>query len=75
MMTILQDLAGGSFSILQQIMYSLINEDNKEITGNIPKLLLAWQSLIIDAIFFWQHYVFYFKNIPIDEVRKELEAS
>ena len=56
---------------MQQIMYSLINKDNKEITGNIPKLFLAWQSLIIDAIFFWQHYVFYFENIPAEEVSKE----
>ena len=45
--------------IIIQIMHSLKNKDDKEITGNIPKLLLAWQSLIIDAIFFWQHSTSY----------------
>ena len=74
MLGVLGDLVGGAFSVLQQIIYSVMNNDDKEITGNIPKLILGWESMIFDAVFFWQHYVFYFKNKPIEEIERSLKT-
>ena len=51
------DFAGGIFSILQMVLYCVIDKDNAQLTGNVPKLLLSILSLTFDVIFIFQHYI------------------
>jgi cystinosin len=53
------DFCGGVLSVVQMLLYCVIDSDNTQLTGNIPKLLLSIESLIIDVIFVFQHYIFY----------------
>ena len=53
------DFTGGVFSIVQMLLYCVIDHDNAQLTGNIPKLVLSTESLGFDLVFFFQHYIFY----------------
>jgi len=56
---ILLDLTGGSLSFLQQFIDAYNYDDGTIIWGNIPKLLLAIESIGFDILFMVQHYVLY----------------
>lgn len=53
------DFCGGVLSVVQMLLYCVIDGDNTQLTGNIPKLCLSVQSLITDTIFIFQHYIIY----------------
>jgi len=53
------DFAGGIFSIVQMLLYCVIDKDNAQLTGNVPELLLSLVSLMFDVIFIFQHYICY----------------
>jgi len=53
------DFAGGVLSVVQMLLYCVMDGDNTQLTGNIPKLLLSCESLSIDTIFVFQHYILY----------------
>jgi len=53
------DFARGIFSIVQMLLYCVIDKDNAQLTGNVPKLLLSLVSLMFDVIFIFQHYICY----------------
>jgi len=50
---------GGIFSLGQQVIDSFNKNNWTILFGNIPKLLLALQSIGFDTIFFLQHYCLY----------------
>lgn len=56
---ILCDFTGGMLSMSQQVIDSYRYNDITIITGNIPKLLLAIQSILFDILFIIQHYILY----------------
>jgi len=56
---ILLDFTGGSLSFLQQFIDAYNYDDGSIIYGNIPKLLLAVESVGFDILFMIQHYVLY----------------
>ena len=53
------DFGGGIFSMVQMLLYCVIDKDNAQLTGNVPKLLLSIISLMYDVIFIFQHYICY----------------
>lgn len=69
------DFAGGILSALQMLLYCMIDGDNTQLTGNIPKLILSCEALSINTIFVIQHYILYpvyrvvFANDDEDENR------
>ena len=67
------DFTGGVFSIVQMLLYCVIDHDNAQLTGNIPKLVLSTESLGFDLVFFFQHYVFY--NTYSDRHQEESTQS
>merc|ERR1719163_1697127 len=51
------DFTGGTLSFAQQIMDSWnYNDWETYFYGNVPKLILALESIIFDVIFMVQHY-------------------
>jgi len=56
------DFTGGTLSLLQQCLSAYNTNDWGFITGNIPKFLLAVESLIFDTLFFIQHFILYGYN-------------
>lgn len=66
-MNILLDFIGGSLSFAQQGLDAYNAGTMSPITGNIPKLLLAIESMIFDIIFIIQHYVLYRGLKPITQ--------
>ena len=56
---ILLDFTGGSLSFAQQFIDAWNREDGNVIWGNVPKLLLALESIGFDILFMVQHYVLY----------------
>ena len=67
------DFTGGVFSIVQMLLYCVIDHDNAQLTGNIPKLVLSTESLGFDLVFFFQHYIFY--NTYSDHHQEESTQS
>src|SRR5690349_9092759 len=53
------DFTGGVLSFSQQFIDSLNTNNWGIITSNIPKLLLAVESVAFDVLFFIQNYVLY----------------
>ena len=53
------DFTGGVFSVVQMLLCCIIDHDNAQLTGNIPKLILSTECLCFDAVFIFQHYIFY----------------
>lgn len=64
---ILLDLTGGMLSLTQQVLDSIHDDDWSVFTSNIPKALLAAESIMFDLIFILQHYVLY--RHSADDVR------
>ena len=56
---ILLDFTGGALSFSQQCIDAWNRDDGDVIWGNVPKLLLAWESMAFDVLFMVQHYVLY----------------
>lgn len=56
---IMFDLMGGTFSVGQQVVDSINQNDWSVMFGNIPKLALSAESIIFDFLFLAQHYVLY----------------
>ena len=56
---ILLDFTGGSLSFAQQFIDAWNRQDGGVIWGNVPKLLLALESIGFDILFMVQHYVLY----------------
>lgn len=53
------DFLGGFLSFVQLIIDAYSVGDMYAMLDNLPKLLLAIEVFIADAIFFWQHYYLY----------------
>eukprot|EP00455_Lapot_gusevi_P007976 TRINITY_DN1342_c0_g1_i1.p1 TRINITY_DN1342_c0_g1~~TRINITY_DN1342_c0_g1_i1.p1 ORF type:complete len:319 (-),score=61.21 TRINITY_DN1342_c0_g1_i1:101-988(-) len=53
------DLTGGVCSFCQQFLDAHNKNDWSVFTSNIPKLLLALESVAFDILFLIQHYLFY----------------
>ena len=53
------DFTGGILSFTQQALDAWNLDDSTLIVGNIPKLLLALESIGFDCLFLVQHYVLY----------------
>ena len=65
---ILLDLTGGLLSFTQQCLDSINAGDATPIVGNVPKLLLALESVAFDVLFIVQHYCLYRgKGTPADD--------
>jgi cystinosin len=56
---ILLDLTGGSLSILQQCIDAWNRDDNGVLWGNVPKLVLAIETIAFDGLFIVQHFLLY----------------
>ena len=56
---ILLDFTGGSLSLAQQCIEAWNRDDGAVLWGNVPKLLLALESIGFDILFMVQHYVLY----------------
>merc|ERR1712228_756021 len=56
---ILLDFTGGTFSLAQQIIDSVNEGDWSVLYGNVPKLILALESIVFDLLFMTQHYILY----------------
>ena len=56
---ILLDFTGGSLSFAQQVVDSINAGSTYPLFGNVPKLLLALESVAFDVLFMVQHYVLY----------------
>ena len=56
---ILLDFTGGTLSFGQQVVDSINAGSTYPLFGNIPKLLLALESVAFDILFMVQHYVLY----------------
>ena len=56
---ILLDLTGGSLSLLQQCIDAWNRDDTDVLWGNVPKLVLALESIAFDLLFIVQHYLLY----------------
>ena len=56
---ILLDFTGGSLSFAQQCVESINAGNTTPLFGNIPKLLLALESVAFDVVFMAQHYCLY----------------
>ncbi|XP_031565895.1 cystinosin homolog [Actinia tenebrosa] len=68
------DFSGGILSVVQMLIYCVIDGDNTQLTGNIPKLCLSVQSLITDTIFIFQHYILY-PSKPISRVKQQAQQD
>ena len=64
------DFTGGVLSIVQMLIYCVIDNDNAQLTGNPPKLALALESLLFDIIFIFQHYILFAKANKQDLVEQ-----
>jgi cystinosin len=71
---VLLDFSGGVLSLLQMDIYCVIEQSNKQLTGNIPKMALAIATLIFNIILIIQHYVLYIGN-PIPELLSQSEEN
>jgi len=73
MENVMLDFTGGIFSLSQQVIDSVNKNDWSIIFGNIPKLILALQSICFDILFFFQHFCLYGaekdRPIPGEETR------
>ena len=56
---ILLDLTGGTLSFCQQMVDSVNAGTTDPLFGNVPKLLLALESVAFDVLFIVQHYCLY----------------
>ena len=56
---ILLDLTGGTLSFAQQMVDSVNAGTTDPLFGNVPKLLLALESVAFDILFIVQHYCLY----------------
>jgi len=73
---ILLDFTGGSLSFLQQFLDAYNYDDPSIIYGNIPKLLLAVESVGFDILFMIQHYVLYTdRHDPIADINKHQSGN
>ena len=59
---VLLDFTGGSLSLLQQVLSAINTNDWTFVTGNIPKFILGFESIMFDIVFMFQHYVCYGDN-------------
>ena len=59
---VLLDFTGGSLSLLQQVLSAYNTGDWSFVTGNIPKFILGFESMVFDIVFMFQHYVCYGDN-------------
>eukprot|EP00486_Rosalina_sp_Unknown_P003533 CAMPEP_0201574000 /NCGR_PEP_ID=MMETSP0190_2-20130828/18170_1 /ASSEMBLY_ACC=CAM_ASM_000263 /TAXON_ID=37353 /ORGANISM="Rosalina sp." /LENGTH=140 /DNA_ID=CAMNT_0048001623 /DNA_START=560 /DNA_END=982 /DNA_ORIENTATION=+ len=59
---VLLDFTGGSLSLLQQVLSAVNTGDWTFVTGNIPKFILGFESMVFDIVFMFQHYVCYGDN-------------
>eukprot|EP00164_Ancoracysta_twista_P002410 GFYU01003192.1.p1 GENE.GFYU01003192.1~~GFYU01003192.1.p1 ORF type:complete len:284 (-),score=42.91 GFYU01003192.1:21-845(-) len=50
------DFTGGSFSFLQMVLDGIDQGNWSEMYGDIPKLVLAFESIAFDFLFFGQHF-------------------
>lgn len=53
------DFFGGFFSFVQLLVDAYGVGDMTAVFDNLPKLLLAIEVFVADAVFFWQHYYLY----------------
>ena len=56
---ILLDFTGGALSLSQQCIDAWNRDDGGVLWGNVPKLLLALESIAFDILFMVQHYTLY----------------
>eukprot|EP01006_Ploeotia_vitrea_P008320 TRINITY_DN19649_c0_g1_i1.p1 TRINITY_DN19649_c0_g1~~TRINITY_DN19649_c0_g1_i1.p1 ORF type:complete len:332 (+),score=163.26 TRINITY_DN19649_c0_g1_i1:26-997(+) len=56
---VLLDITGGTFSFTQQLLNAYNQRDWGVFTSDVPKLLLAVESVLFDLLFIFQHYVLY----------------
>ena len=59
---ILLDFTGGTLSFAQQVVVSINAGNTGPLFGNVPKLLLALESIAFDILFMLQHFVLYRGN-------------
>ena len=59
---VLLDFTGGSLSLLQQVLSAVNTNDWTFVTGNVPKFILGFESMVFDIVFMFQHYVCYGDN-------------
>jgi len=69
------DLIGWTFSLAKQCVDSVNLNDWSIMFGNIPKLVLALESMLFDFLFLVQHYVLYGsvreRSILVENSRRE----
>eukprot|EP00483_Globobulimina_turgida_P002212 UN02214 len=70
---ILLDFTGGALSLLQQVLSAYNTNDWSFISNNIPKLILAFNCIVFDTVFFLQHYILYGDNdSPLRQSKQRL---
>ena len=75
------DLCGGTCSFLQMVVnaYAYPNAEGnpnwEHIFSNVPKLVLAVESVTFDIIFFFQHFVLYAHNNKLRAMEEQNAAA
>ncbi|XP_068711752.1 cystinosin homolog [Montipora foliosa] len=59
---VLLDFGGGVLSILQMVIYFVVEHSSTQLTGNVPKMALGLVTLLFNIILVWQHYISYRGN-------------